>query len=169
MPTSRRRRRAGPVAGLAAAGALLWGASFFLRPFFPPADPDRSLRRLRDTAAAIKAEFSELARRQEDLLARLSARPVPADSRRRFERLQSLNLDVDIEGAAYTDEQGRPVLWLGNALDLEDVLSAPLAAGTVPHPRLVRSKASSYLVALSRREGGGYAAVYRLLAFTPPL
>ena len=169
MATARRRWEKNPVAVLAAAAALLMGASFLLRPFFPSDNPDRSLRRLRDTAVRIKDEFSALSRRQEDLLARLSARPLPADAKKQFDRLQSLGLDVDIEGAAYTDERGHPTLWLGNALDIEDVTAVPLAAGTAPHQRLVRSKASAYLVGLSRREGGGYAAVFRLLAFTPPL
>jgi signal transduction histidine kinase len=154
---------------LAAAAVLVFGASFLLRPFSPSDDPGRSLRRLRDTASRIKEEFASLSRRQNDLLARLSARPIPADAKRQFERLQSLNLDVDIEGAAFTDEMGHPSLWLGNALDLEEVTAVPLAAGTAPLQRLVRSKASAYLIGLSRQEGGGFAAVYRLLAFTPPL
>jgi hypothetical protein len=154
---------------LAAAAALLFGVSFLLRPLFPSDNPDKSLRRLRGTAARIKDEFLALSRSQDDLLARLSARPVPAEAKQRFERLQSLNLDVDIEGAAFTDEMGHPTLWLGNALDLEDVAAIPLAAGTAAHQRLVRFKASAYLVGLSRLDGGGFAAVYRLLAFTPPL
>ena len=169
MAPARRRRKISAVAVLSAAAAVLLGTSFLLRAFSRSDDPDRSLRRLRDTAARIKDEFSALSRRQEDLLARLSARPLPADAKRQFERLQSLGLDVDIEGAAYTDEMGHPTLWLGNALDIEDVTAVPMAAGTAPHQRLVRSKASAYLVGLSRREGGGFAAVFRLLAFTPPL
>ena len=169
MAPGRRRRKWTAVAGLAGAAVIVFGVSFLHWPFFPSDNPDRSLRRLRHTAAGIKDEFAALSRHQEELLARLAARPLPADAKRRFERLQSLNLDVDIEGAAFTDETGRPTLWLGNALDLEDVIAVPLAAGTAPHQRLVRSKASAYLVGLSRRDGGGFAAVYRRLSFTPPL
>ncbi len=169
MTPGRRRRQWTAAAGLAAAAAFLFGASFLHWPFFPSDQPDRSLRRLRDTAARIKDEFSALSRRQDDLLARLSARAVPADAKGQFERLQSLNLDGDIEGAAFADEMGHPILWLGNALDLKDVTAVPLAAGTAAHQRLIRFKASAYLVGLRRLDGGGFAAVYRLLAFTPPL
>ena len=164
-----RNRRLTAAAGLAGLGVLIFGLSFLLRPLSPSDDPARSLQHLREMAARIKDEFRSLSSRQGVLLSRLAARPVPAEAKRQFDRLQSLNLDIDIEGAAFADEKGRPTLWLGNALDLEDVIAVPPADGSAPVLRLVKSKASAYLVCLRKRDDGGYAAVFRLLAFVPPL
>ena len=162
LPNSRLKASAA-AAILAAAVFALSFASGLLS---PSGSSPRTLSRLRKAASAIKAEFGASLRRQDSLLSRLTAAPAAAGAKARFERLQSLDIDFDVEGAVFADPAGKPVVWLGNVLDPATLLG-PMDAGG-PACRIVMAKASAYLV-LIKKTNDGWTAVFRLLAFIPQL
>ncbi|MDD8025726.1 MAG: ATP-binding protein [Acidobacteriota bacterium] len=166
-PGSTRRRA---VIVLAALAILLAGASAGLEPRSSGSPSPRTLDRLRRTAFRIKAEFQSLLDIQASRLTRLAAKPWPDDPAARFGLLREIGLDPRVEGAALADSDGVLLHWLGQALDIQAIVSAPDAAkppsSDRPFIRLVRAKSSSYMV-LAARVDGGFAVVFRLLGFTP--
>ncbi len=131
---------------------------------------EKSLKRLRTQAEAIKKEYAGLLQDQREKQRQLAQSPFPEKGELWYEKFKRLNLDPEVEGvAAYTPE-GKLTIWLGNVLNLEDTFkdweSVSLFQGAA-NSFLIKDKASSYLVSVQRVRRNEYLALYRLLAFIP--
>jgi len=135
-----------------------------IRPDYDRKSLDRLKRRARD----VRTEFAAVLAAHAKLLGRLRE-AAPGDPPLLFERLSALEMEGDREGAAFYGPDSRLAVWLGNVIDVGDHarsgdLTAFSAAGA---PFLVRDKASVYLASVEAVPGGGYIALFRLLAFIP--
>jgi signal transduction histidine kinase len=159
------------AAGTAGAAAVCLVLAAFLPRLSAVQDNQRSLELLRGDARRIKTEFaavvSALDRRRESL----EAAAFPGQDAAIWDRLRNAPLDRATEGLGYYDREGRLRAWIGNALDLESLFQAP--GGVFPPPGrrywLLKSKASAYLVSVLPLSGGARLALFRLLAFAPPI
>jgi signal transduction histidine kinase len=169
-PTSRRKTLPAAIAAAAALAVLFLALSLALPTLLSSNYYQKSLNLLRAQAESIKKEFAGLLRDQREKQQRLAQSPFPEKSELWFEKFRRLNLTPEVEGVAAYTSQGKLTIWLGNALNLEDVFqdweSVPLfqgAAGSF----LIKDKASSYLVSVQKVRRTEYIALYRLLAFSP--
>ncbi len=164
------KRRWAAAAALAGLALVLLAFSFLVKAG-APADPSpASIERLRRTAAKIREEFRLIMDEEQGRMERLTSLPFPADPEAGFALLRSLTRSPDVEGVALAEASGKPTLWIGNALDTEELVASaiePPSPSDPPVLRLVRSKASAFLVLLRRTREGGHAAVFRLLSFHP--
>lgn len=155
--------------------ASLLASAFLLASFIAPAVSSsnyyqKSLKSLRQTAQAIKKEYAVLLRDQRQKLLQLTRGPFPEKVNLRLELFERLILRPDIEGAAVCSAEGKPSLWFGCALDLEDLFGEFASHADVqglPSVWLIEDKASAYLVSLKKISSSEYGALFRLLAFIP--
>ncbi len=151
--------------------ALLCLVSSLVLPSLIGRDYDRkSLEGLKRRARDVRAEFAGVLAAQRRLFEQVREAGAGGASGL-FDRLSALGLREDIDGAAYYGPDGRLSVWLGNAIDLGDFarpgdMTLFSAAGA---PFLVRDKASVYLSSIETAPGGGYLALFRLLAFMPQI
>jgi signal transduction histidine kinase len=162
-------RKGARTAFLAGIGlALLCLLSTLVCPSLIRRDYDRkSLDRLKRRAREVRTEFIAVLAAHAGLLGRVRE-ALPGDTSFLFERLSALGLESDNEGTAFYGPDGRPAVWLGNAIDLGDhARSGDLTAFSAAAAFLVRDKASIYLASVEAAPGGGHIALFRLLAFVP--
>jgi hypothetical protein len=124
-------------------------------------DAQKSLDGLRHQALLIKEEFAAI---ETGLRARqksLGVSSFPYDKDKIFALFKGQEIDPDLEGLAYYDEDGNLAVWLGNVIEFRPPL--------LDKPLLVRSRASSFLVTCARIRQSEQIVLFRLLAFRPQL
>ncbi|MGB8951451.1 MAG: ATP-binding protein [Candidatus Aminicenantales bacterium] len=132
----------------------------------------KSLKRLRIQAHLIKNEFLQV---QEDLRKKqkyMAVSPLPKTPGQIFGLFQHIIQTPDVEGVALYDSEGTLSLWLGNVIDVADLLHQSQETPLVfeqKSPLLIQNKASFYLVSAQKFPGGAWLVFYRLLAFRPQL
>jgi signal transduction histidine kinase len=155
-----RALRYGCVLGLVFAFAFL-GLSALLPRLLTVRYFQKSLGGLRRQAQFIKEEFARLESGLRTRQKALAFSSFPYDKDKIFALFKSQRIDPELEGLAYYDEDGTLAVWLGNAIEFQPP--------TLDKPLLVRSRASSYLVASSRVRQSEQVVLFRLLAFRPQL
>lgn len=151
--------------------SILFLCLYFILPTFVSSNYyQKSLNQLRKQAKSIQSEFaalfSEIKQRQIFLL----SSPLPEEKSETFALFKKLNLDQEREGVAYYSNRGDLIIWLGNVIDLNPILTQQGEANDFDDQKsslLVHEKASVYLVFLSRINRDRCLAFYRLLAFIP--
>ena len=140
---------------------LCYVLSFFLPALVAGNYYEKSLHSLRQQASAIRKEFAALENRLALKLQGLERSAFPSEKNKIFELLEKTDLNPEIEGLAYYDEEGELAVWRGNVVDFLPT--------TTLSPLIVRNKASVYWVAARRIRRSEYVVLCRLLAFQPPL
>lgn len=135
--------------------------SFFLPALVTARYYEKSLHSLRQRASAIKREFAALESRLTIKLRGLERPSFPNEKNKIFELFEKTDLNLEVEGLAYYDEDGRLSVWRGNVIDF--LPASPISS------LIVRNKASVYWVATKRIRQSEYIVLCRLLAFQPPL
>ena len=159
-PLRRRVLRRAYMIGLALALFFL-GLSALLPGLLTARSFQKSLRGLRRQAQLIKKDFALVEARLQARQKALEVSSFPYDRNRIFALFKAQNIDPELEGLAYYDEDGGLAVWLGNVIDFRP-----------PSPdksRLVRSRASSYLVLSAQVRQSEQVVLFRLLAFRPQL
>lgn len=156
----RQKLLAGFIVGLAVA-LFCSGLSLVLPSILTANYYEKSLRSLRNQARTIEKEFISLEVRLEQRMADLLRSPFPMEQNRIFELFQKSSIDPAIDGLAYYEGGGNLAIWRGNVIDFPTTTSFS--------SRVVRTKASVYLLTARRIRQSEAVVVSRLLAFQPPL
>ncbi|MEW5901219.1 MAG: hypothetical protein AB1715_07145, partial [Acidobacteriota bacterium] len=154
------RLRQGFVGG-ALLALLFLGLSFFLPRLLPSNRGTKNLEALRKQAQSIKAEFAALETRLGARLAALASPSFPYDREKIFQLFEGMEINPELEGVAYYDEDGVLALWMGNVVDFRPA--------TADRTLLLRDKASVYLISSRRIRESEQIVFSRLLAFRPRL
>jgi len=161
LPLLRRRAlRSGFVIGLVFALFFL-GLSVLLPRLLTARSFQKSLGGLRLQAESIKKEYALV---EAGLRARQKALAVssfPYDRDKIFALFKGQNIEPELEGLSYYDEDGALAVWLGNVIEFRPP--------SPDKPLLVRSRASAYLVLSARVRESEQVVLFRLLAFRPQL
>ncbi len=159
------------VIGTAFAAAVLFGLSFVLPRVASSTYYPQSLALLRADAQRIRTRFDGILSSMESLRTALTGAPFPKDERQAWSRIRSVPLSPDVDGLSLHEAGGKLVAWAGNAPDIEPLFQDK----SVPFPPsgrpvfIIRDRASVYLVSILSTPEGGRLAIYRLLAFLPPI
>lgn len=120
---------------------------------------EKSLDLSRKQAQAIKDEFAALLANLHQREEYLAASPFPENRDDIFRVFEKVRINPQSEGIAFYDKEGEIALWLGNVINVDPEFPE--------HSRLIRSKASVYLVSSQKTSREEYILHYRLLAFLP--
>jgi signal transduction histidine kinase len=159
-PLRRRPLRISFAGGLALALIFL-GLSVLLPRLLTERSSQKSLGGLHRQADLIKREYARVEAGLGTRRAALAVTSFPHEKERIFALFKSLDINPDLEGIAYYDEDGALAVWLGNVIEFRP-----------PQPDkvlLVRSRASAYLVLSTRVRQSEQVVLFRLLAFRPQL
>jgi signal transduction histidine kinase len=159
-PLPRRALRRAFAIGLVVALFFL-GLSMLLPRLLTAHYFQKSLGGLRREAQLIKKDFALVEARLQARQKTLAAASFPYDRSKIFALFKAQNIDPELEGLAYYDEDGGLAIWLGNVIDFRP-----------PSPDkslLVRSRASFYLVRAAQVRQSEQVVLFRLLAFRPQL
>jgi signal transduction histidine kinase len=144
--------------------------SFFLPSLLTSNYYERSLNRLRHTAGEIKNEFSRVLN-ADDTYQSLVRESLPLDTNEEiFSMFKRLNLNQEREGIGYCDRMGNTLLWLGNVIDLQNILrhsGRKIILENKHESLLIKNKASVYFVSIEKTPLGNSFVFYHLLAFLP--
>jgi signal transduction histidine kinase len=158
------------VSGIALA-VLLYLLSFFLPSLLLSRYYDRSLNQLKNAAGSIKRDFAQVLEKLDSTKSRVLESPFPRTSEDLFALFKRLNLDPETEGISYCNENGYPILWMGNIIDLNSIERRNGRGYSFQQEKsslLVRNKASAYLVLVKQIPNGEYIVFFKLVAFLPP-
>lgn len=159
------------LAGTALAAVLFLVLSFVLPELSSSRYYTKSLVLLRTDARRIQAEFREVLAALEVRRQDLGRTSFPKDEKLAWSRLKGIPINADVEGLSLQAPDGRLVAWFGNVSDVEPLFEDKTGVFP-PQDRdvfIINDKASSYLVAVIAAPGGGHLALFRLLAFRPPI
>jgi signal transduction histidine kinase len=87
-----------------------------------------------------------------------------------FALLKNLQIDPENEGVAFYDREHVLVLWLGQVIDLSELILNDGTLFSLDDKKttfLVQNKASAYLISINNLERDQHIVFYRLLAFLP--
>jgi hypothetical protein len=150
----------GSLIGLALSLAFL-SLSILLPWLLAGRNAQKSLDRLRHQAQLIREEFAAIETGLQARQKSLAVSSFPYDKDKIFALFKGQEIDPDLEGLAYYDEDGSLAVWLGNVIEFRPPL--------LDKPLLVRSRASSFLVTCARIRQSEQIVFFRLLAFRPQL
>lgn len=145
---------------------------YLLIPAFAPTHYyQRSLKPLRKQARAIKNEFLQILSSLEQKKSSISSRVPLTEKAEIHTFLKNSGTKPDIEGVGYYNAQGKLILWHGNVIDLETILTELEIKDLLQQQSsfLIKNKASVYLISSHKVNEEGFIAFYRLLAFRPQL
>ena len=136
---------------------------------FATATEDRLLFELRNKAADIRREFSEVLQQNEKRLSALEQKIRLASDQEVFFIFKKSDLKPEIDGLAWLDQDFKPLLWVGNVADLEHQATSWSENSTslLSTSFLVRDRASYYLVQLKKVHENRILVSFKLLAFRP--
>ena len=157
--------------GTALAAGILFGLSFVLPPVASSTYYPQSLVLLRTDAQRIRAQFEGVLASMESRRAALTGTSFPQNERGAWSRVRSVPLAPDLEGLSLHRANGKLVAWVGNTSDIEPLFEDKSAPFPPPGKTafIIRDKASVYLVSVVATREGGRLALFRLLAFLPPI
>jgi len=129
----------------------------------------KSLNQLRQKAASVKKEFSQVIEETNIILQSISLFPFPQKKEDVFALFKSLQLDTEKEGVGYYNDRRDLILWHGNVFDLKNILenNEKIHSDEQGLSYLIHNKASYYLIILHPLDNDEYIAIYRLMAFLP--
>ncbi len=133
---------------------------------------EKSLRQLKHKKQTIQKEFQSSLDEMLSRINLLRASPFPEDNKKIFSILKTLVSDPEIEGVGYYNNRGEVLLWFGNVVDVKNIFAAPTDLKLLPESRvsrLVKNKASSFLVNIEQVQPNKFVIFHRLLAFQPEL
>jgi signal transduction histidine kinase len=159
------------VLGSALVSAGLLVLSFVLPRAATPTYYPKSLALLRADAQRIRSRFEGVLASMDARRGALDGVHFPADVRQAWSGVRSVALEPDVEGLSLHTANGHLVAWAGNTPDIEPLFEDD--PGAFPPPDrtvfIVKDKASVYLVSVLKTPEGGRLALFRLLAFLPPI
>ncbi len=126
-----------------------------------------SLEKLRDKSSDIKKEFFSIEENLKIKKERLSTENFHGDLENLFSAFKKLVNAPDKEGAAYFNKEGHLLLWLGNVVDIGELIPTIQNAAGESHYFCLKEKASVYLILPVFLEDGGQAVFFHLLSFQP--